>query len=208
MVELEHKNVDLEDQGQRNNLVFYGIKEPQNKKEHEDCEKILLDILMEHNLVPCDTHTDMNTHTHNLFDRVHRLGRHNEDQTKPRPMIARFTFYKDKEDVFKQGFKLKNTQVNMSEDFSKATLNVRSQLVMKAKLAKNNESSFTGFRVNYKRLVMKYISPATNGTYYRGFNLHDIQNNPYWYIPRNSNPPSYRPFGREETHGQGYQTDN
>ena len=122
-------------------------------------------------------------------------------------MIARFTFYKDKEDVFKQGFKLKNTQVNMSEDFSKATLNVRSQLVMKAKQAKDNESSITGFRINYKRLIMKYINPATNNTYYRGFNLHDIQNNAYWYIPRNSNPPSYRPSGREGTHGQGYQAD-
>ena len=208
ITELQNKSEDLEDRGRRNNLVFYGIKEPENTKEVEDCEKILHDILQVHNLVP------RVTDTHNLFDRVHRLGRKREDQDKPRPIIARFTFYKDKEDVYKQGFKLKNTPINMSEAFSKATLNIRSQLVMKAKLAKNNESMITGFRVNYKRLVMKYTNPATNVPFYRGFNLQEIQNNPYWYIPRklnNSFPsqsPSHRATARGGAHSQGFQAEN
>ena len=60
-----------------------------------------------------------------VIERVHRLGPKkpgNED--KPRPIICRFSSYKDKEHVLKHSFKLKGTRFGISEDFSKATLQV------------------------------------------------------------------------------------
>ena len=30
------------------------------------------------------------------FDRVHRIGRFRQDQRYPRPIVAKFTYYKDK----------------------------------------------------------------------------------------------------------------
>ena len=71
----------------------------------------------------------------------------------------------------------------MSEDYSKATLNIRNQLVSKAKLAIDKCSSMKSFRVNFKRLVVKYQNPETKQEFHRGFNLADIETNPYWYIP-------------------------
>ena len=33
------------------------------------------------------------------FDRVHRIGRFRQDQRYPRPIVAKFTYYKDKKIV-------------------------------------------------------------------------------------------------------------
>ena len=197
MTDLQHKTEDLEDRGRRNNLVFYGIPEPESGAEAEDCENKLYEMLRKYNIVP------QSADPHNLYDRVHRLGRKKEDKSRPRPIIARFTYFKDKEDVLKQGFKLKNCPLNMSEDFSKATLNIRSQLITKAKLAQNNESSIINFRVRYKRLIIKYANPSTNAMFYRGFDLHEIESNPYWYIPRGH---PHQPTPRLQN--QGYQSVN
>ena len=42
---------------------------------------------------------DMKVMLHIEFDRVHRLGRYKRGQTYPRPIVAKVTYYKDKEYV-------------------------------------------------------------------------------------------------------------
>ena len=118
-----------------------------------------------------------------VFDRVHRLGPRKNNGDKPRPIIARFSSFKDKEHVLKHSFKLRGTQYGISEDFSKTTLLIRNELVAKGKLAKNQSPLVKGFRVNYRRLVIKYEDPKNSVIFFRGFNLADTKLNPTWYLP-------------------------
>ena len=178
--QLNNKTTDLEDRSRRGNLVFFGVKELADRNTTEDCEKLLAEILTKSGILDADP----NALEGKLFDRAHRLGPRKENGEKPRPIICKFTYYKDKELVLKNSYKLKNSPFNISEDFSKTTLAIRSELVTKAKIARNNCEHIKSFRVNYRRLVMKYENPTTKNTFFRGFNLSDISSNPAWYIPR------------------------
>ena len=49
------------------------------------------------------------------IQRVHRVGKSNNG--KPRPILARFLRFKDRERILRQGFKLKGTEYMMLQDF-------------------------------------------------------------------------------------------
>ena len=49
------------------------------------------------------------------IQRVHRVGKSNNG--KPRPILARFLRFKDRERILRQGFKLKGTKYMMLQDF-------------------------------------------------------------------------------------------
>ena len=178
--QLNNKTTDLEDRSRRSNLVFFGVKELADKKTTEDCEKLLTEILLKSGIIDGDP----NVLEGKLFDRAHRLGPRRDNAEKPRPIICKVTYFKDKEHILKNSYKLKNSPFNISEDFSKTTLTIRSELVAKAKIAKNNCKHIRNFRVNYRRLILKYEDPTTKNIFFRGFNLHDVSSNPAWYIPR------------------------
>lgn len=57
---------------------------------------------------------------------MQRLGRYKEGSN--RPVIAKFTFFKDKQDVLSSARKLKATTFSISEDFSLATRQKRKKL--------------------------------------------------------------------------------
>ena len=176
--ELENKAQDLEDRSRRDNLVFFGIPEC-NGPATEDAEAELLKILKEHKFID----PAFNPETQAYFERVHRLGPCKKDETRPRPIIAKMSFYKDKEEILKGSSKFKNSPYTVAEDFSKATLAIRKQLVAKAKEAKSNCGQISSFRINYRRLVLRYQNPATQQIYSRGFNLCDILDDRNWYVP-------------------------
>ena len=100
------------------------------------------------------------------IDRAHRLGRKREDANlKPRPIIVRFSFFQDKEKVLKNGRLLRNCDVNVSEDFSKITLNLHKELRIHAKEAQNKLENDTTqdiciahFKVTYRRILVTYHS--------------------------------------------------
>ena len=48
-------------------------------------------------------------------------------------------------------------------------------------------SLFPYTKITYKRLVVKYFNPESERTFFRGFGINDIVNNPYWYIPNPRN---------------------
>lgn len=87
------KMTDIQWRSMRDNLIFTGIEEPPLSDEAEDTEATLRRFLS----------NEMNITDPIPFDRVHRLGKqrdsHPGHQLKPRPIIAKFERYKDKERV-------------------------------------------------------------------------------------------------------------
>ena len=173
------KTADLEDRSRRDNLVFFGVKELSDKRSVENCEIIITELLIQQGII---IRSELKG---DLFDRAHRLGpRKNGVNAKPRPIICKFTSYKDKVYVLSNSFKMKGTSFGIAEDFSKTTLDIRGELVAKAKAAKNICTDVQGFRLSYRRLSLKYEDPVNKNVYYRSFSLSDILSNSQWYLPR------------------------
>lgn len=76
--------------------------------------------------------------------RAHRLGRHNPDRN--RPIIVKFSNFKTKEAILRNGRKLKGTAYSIGEDFSKQTQTARKHLIAFGK------SKSTPFSLRYKTL--------------------------------------------------------
>ena len=84
--------------------------------------------------------------------------------------------------MFLRGYeKLMGTGYSIAEDYSKPTLAVRRQLIQHAKKAKEQKSNIMGFKLNFKRLVIKYVNKKTQQTYFRGFSLHEIDQDNNWH---------------------------
>ena len=140
------------------------------------------------------------------LDRVHRLGRKDSNTSnKSRPMIVKFTYYRDKEHIIKNGHKFKNSVINCSEDFSKITLGMHKELRQEAKKAQEIMSQQEGeitmiksYKVTYRRVVLTYTTNRNNQSapvFIRSFSLNYIQNNKKWYIPPKRDTYSQvRPF--------------
>ena len=87
--------------------------------------------------------------------------------------------------------KFKNCDINVSEDFSKETLNVHKQLLSYGKQAK--ESLFTDdkkgikyYKIAYRRLILTYTTDKKKTdalTFTRSFSLDFIKKNQKWYVP-------------------------
>ena len=190
---LETKTQDLEDRSRRNNLVFFGIPESSNT---EDCDAIICDILHKTKILD-----DKDVHP-GLLERAHRLGRKKPGNNRPRPIIICCGSFKDKEFILNNSKKLKDTGYTVSEDFSRATLDIRRELVRKGKEAKTKLPSVVSFQLKYRRLVLKYQDPTTNKTFLWGFNLKDTQGSSNWF-----EPPNRRSANHQERHNaDGYQS--
>ena len=76
------------------------------------------------------------------IERVHRLGKplqshgNPEDTTKPRPLIAKFLCYHDKENIRKSAYKLSGMNIAIGEQFPKPIHEARKRLYPKMKRAK------------------------------------------------------------------------
>ena len=88
----------------RDNLLFEGVQETNG----EDCEQKILDIIVKDMKI-------VDARERIRFTRVHRLGGKNVN--KSRPIIAKFHFFKDREEVWSARRRLKGTKTWISEDF-------------------------------------------------------------------------------------------
>ena len=183
---IAEKTVDLEDRSRRDNIVVFGIPE-ESGEGPERSEEILIDLLKAHGLI----NPRQNNEYDPVFHRVHRLGPKKTNADKPRPIIAKCVYYKDRNLFIKNSFKLKGTSVNISEDFSKQTLDVRRKLVEHAKAAKEINPDFVSFRLNYKRVVVKYMNSHTNQTFFRGFNCNQVFETNNWHVLKPHNRSTY-----------------
>lgn len=103
--ELKEEVLDLKSRSMRDNLIFTNIPERPNV----DTEDVLSQFL------------DNKLSISNVaFERVHRIRSKNPDirnSNKPPPIVAKFTFFKDREKVRKSGRLLKGTNYGIQEQF-------------------------------------------------------------------------------------------
>ena len=96
-----------------------------------------------------------------------------------------------KETIIKNGRRLKGCPISVSEDFSKPTLEIHRQLRQHGKEAKeykfkDQTKAILNYKIVYKRLLLTYTtdkSKPTSKTFTKSFKLHDILQNPKWYVP-------------------------
>ena len=197
---LESKSQDLEDRSRRNNLVIFGVPESDNASS-ENCDTIVCEILRNHNIL------DRNDTHQGLLERAHRLGRKKPDQQRPRPIIFCCGSFKDKEFILHNSNRLKGTPYRMAEDFSRATLDIRRELVQKGKEAKAKLPAVQSFQLKYRRLILKYFNTKTQKVFSWSFSVKDTQGGPNWFdLPsRNHTNQSKTPIYTAYSDVEGYQ---
>ena len=70
------------------------------------------------------------------FQRVHRIGRRNSSEGKPRQIIARFLRYPDRESVMSRVKELKGIEFGISADYPKVIIDRRKEKIHLLKEAK------------------------------------------------------------------------
>ena len=145
--------VDLQCRSMRDNLLFTGIEEPMlAQDETEDTERTLNQFLVQ----------EMRIYHSIGFHRVHRLGAKDRDNDDPRPIIAKFERFKDREYVRSQAAStLRGKPYGVREQFPKVIEDKRKRLYPEAKRARA-ESKQNKVRMVRDRLWVngyEYIPP-------------------------------------------------
>ncbi|KAL3972575.1 adenylate kinase [Sarotherodon galilaeus] len=107
--------IDLQARSMHDNLVFSGIPEAAG----EDAETTVKSFIKNHLKLPEDTVKNI------VFDRVHRLGPIRAAAGRPRPIVAKFGHFKQKEQVKSRGRELKGTDFSVNDQFPKEILERR-----------------------------------------------------------------------------------
>ena len=142
LLEEQEKRIKIEGHSRRNNLNFFNIKEEENES-MEVTEKKLRNFFQQELKIP---HSKINEIA---IERAHRLGK--PVTGKARPIIAKFSFFKDKEYVRLQAKNLKKTNYGLAEDFPQEILDIRKELVPYLKEAKKEGKRAT---LKYDRLII------------------------------------------------------
>ena len=136
--------------------------ELENDDDYENVEQTLLNFL----------ETEMQIYSRIEFHRVHRLGRPDKtsEEPKPRPIIAKFERFKDREFVrSKAPQTLKNKQFGVREQYPKVIEDQRKLLYPEAKKARQNEENKVRMVrdklfVNDIEVVVQPKEPVSNDT--------------------------------------------
>ena len=112
-IETNAKLVDLEDRCRQKYLRFEQIKEHENES-WEDCESKISNLL--ENKLEVDIEIV-------VIEQLHRTGK--KSKNRLRPIVAQFSFYKDKMNILKNCKKLKNIRFSIFEEFSRETAAIR-----------------------------------------------------------------------------------
>eukprot|EP00745_Piridium_sociabile_P011465 TRINITY_DN18194_c0_g1_i6.p1 TRINITY_DN18194_c0_g1~~TRINITY_DN18194_c0_g1_i6.p1 ORF type:complete len:347 (-),score=54.72 TRINITY_DN18194_c0_g1_i6:40-990(-) len=133
---LESKVDNLEGHSKRNNIIIHGI--PRSEKETwQDCEDLVQEMITD----------KLEFHDNVQFDRVHRVS------SKPNsPIVARCTFFKDKDRMLRSKQKLKGSNIFVGEDFSVRVREIRKKLVPHFKSARNQNKKVS---MVYDHLVVE-----------------------------------------------------
>lgn len=103
---LHQELIDIRAHSMRSNLVFYNLPEV----DKEDPFATVRDVLANKMKIDADNKIEI--------ERAHRLGRKCDDG-KPRPIVAKFLRYQDKEFIRKKAYLLKGTKFGIAEQFPK-----------------------------------------------------------------------------------------
>ncbi|MEW8545700.1 MAG: hypothetical protein AB2693_19435, partial [Candidatus Thiodiazotropha sp.] len=130
---MEEKLIEVQWRGMRENLIFTGIAEKNLPYgEFENVELTLKNFLRD----------EMNITQEIQFDRVHRVGKFDRNQTFPRPIIAKFEKFKDKELVRLSASKtLVGKHYGVNEQFPIENESKRKKLYPISKKKKKNKNN-------------------------------------------------------------------
>lgn len=106
---------NLEDRSRKNNMIIFGVPEPDNETNDDVRSKVLEELFRGRLGVTVQT-----------AERINRLGKKREQRS--RPIIMKFRDYNEKIEVFKNCHKLKGSSVSLQNDFCQETLRKRKQL--------------------------------------------------------------------------------
>lgn len=129
----DDKLMDVQWRSMRENLIFSGNPETELRRgEQENCESLVKEFIR----------NQMRIEREIEFDRVHRLGRYMQNQRYPRPIIAKFTYFKDKEHVRQAAPRtLIGTRYSVNEQFPPEMESRRKELYPVAKDARRIETN-------------------------------------------------------------------
>ena len=127
---LHMKHLYLESYSRRENLKFFGIEEKEKNAEEGseaiDTWEVLCEFLK--------TALGFQDPRRSIeIQRVHRVGKSVDG--KPRPMLARFLRFPDREGILRQGFKFKDTEFMVLQDFPREIIEERRKMMPKLKEA-------------------------------------------------------------------------
>ena len=165
---LKQRVIHSEAQSKRNNLIFDGIAESHTRETWADCEEKIY-TLLEKNL-------GIATARNIKFERVHRLGPYIPDNV--RGIIAKFTYFQDREMVWKERTKLKDSSKDIwiSEDYPREIKATRKILypILRAALKEAKDLNIT------RRVSLNLDKLVIDGKVYTINDLHKL-------------PPTLRP---------------
>ena len=98
--------VAAEERSMRDNLLFFSIPEKENENTESELQGFIAQKLPSLK-IPKPIH----------FERVHRIGNPKKPNTNPRPIVAKFSNYKDREAVRHSAKDLKNSNFGLREQF-------------------------------------------------------------------------------------------
>lgn len=128
----EEKLTEVQWRSMRENLIFTGIDEDETDVYNENCEEKLCEFFS----------SKLNIHDEMPLDRVHRLGKYKGQQPFPRPIIAKFHRFRDRERVrFAAPETLKGTKYGVREQFPVEIENKRKVLYPIMKKARENSDN-------------------------------------------------------------------
>jgi hypothetical protein len=142
IVELEEANrrlhesvVDLKARSMRDNLLFFNVEE----EEKGNTDEKIFQILEEKLEIP-DARNKIK------IDRTHRVGRKRNAQRKPRAIVVKFNYFRDREFIRQNARKLRGTRIGIAEQFPVEIKKIRQTLYPEMKKAKAAKQSTYGPR--------------------------------------------------------------
>ena len=135
--ETQRRLIDLESRSMRQNLIFENITETPDENPEQKIQNLIQNKMGIKDV---------------KFDRVHRTHGERNQQNKPRPIVARFTLYKQREEVRMNAKRLAGTNIGVHEQFSKEINQKRRILHKKCKEARANRKYA---RVTYDYLIVE-----------------------------------------------------
>ena len=133
------RNIKIEAQSRRSNIKFFGVREAEAESNLHETERIVRLVLVnELKMLKEDV-------ANSKFERVHRMPTNRSAKTptnRPRPIIAKLSFYKDKGHIFKH---VKNIdpvlKIGVADDYPKEIDEMRKALLPVLKQAKGERAS-------------------------------------------------------------------
>ena len=154
---LKRRNIKLEAYTRRESIKIFNVKENEAARD-VSTESLVRDMLQNQMKISEEDVESIR------FERVHRIVTR-KPSSKPRPIIAKFNFYQDKEFVWSFVKNLKGTKIGIANDFPKEIDEIHQKLYPILKKAKQAKQS-PYFEVD--KLII-------NGQVYRGKETENLE---------------------------------